>query len=61
MVPFPCCWWVTGLRILTSLELFMNAQFYCNNPCFLSAISEHPERFGKSIHNLFPMSISFEA
>ena len=52
---------VHSLRILTSLELFMNAQFYCNHPCFLSAVNEHPECFGKSIHNLLPFSVFFEA
>ena len=39
----------------------MNAQFYCDHPCFLSAVNEHPECFGKSIHNLLPFSVSFEA
>ena len=39
----------------------MNAQFYCDHPCFLSAVNQHPECFGKSIHNLLPFSVSFEA
>ena len=49
------------LRILTSLELFMNAQFYCDHPCFLSAIDEHPECFGKSVYTLLPLSVYFES
>ena len=39
----------------------MNAQFYYDHPCFLSAINEHPECFGKSIHNLLPLSVCMEA
>ena len=52
---------VHTLRILTSLELFMNAQFYCDHPCFSSVIDEHPECFGKSVRNLLPLSVSFES
>ena len=29
------------LRMLTSLELFINANFYSQHPCFLSAVNDH--------------------
>lgn len=51
---------VETMRIQTSTELFMNAEFYSQHPCFLSAVNEHSEYFGKSINNLLPMSVSFE-
>ena len=38
----------------------MNAEFYSQHPCFLSAMNEHAEYFGKSVNNLLPMSVSFE-
>ena len=48
---------VTTLRILTSTELFLNAGYYCNHPCFSSLIKEHGEHFQKSINNLLPLSV----
>ncbi len=39
----------------------MNAQFYCDHPCFSSVIDEHPECFGKSVRNLLPSSVSFQS
>ena len=52
---------VHHLRILTSLELYMNADFYAQHPCFLSAVREHSECFGKTSLNLLPLSASQEA
>ncbi len=49
---------IQTLRILTSLELFMHADFYSQHPCFLSVVNEHSEYFGKTINNLLPMSAS---
>lgn len=51
---------VNNLRVLTSIELFLNANFYSQHPCFLSAVAEHKEDFGKSLNNLLPLSVSFE-
>jgi hypothetical protein len=48
------------LRILTSIELFTNAEFYSQHPCFSSAVNEHAEHLSKSINNLLPMSVSEE-
>ena len=36
---------VNDLRMLTSLELFINANFYSQYPCFLSAVNDHHECF----------------
>lgn len=41
-------------------ELFVNAEFYSQHPCFLSAVNEDGKYFMKSINNLLPMFVSFE-
>jgi hypothetical protein len=38
----------------------MNANFYSEHPCFLSAVNEHSEYFRNSINNLLPLSVSME-
>ena len=49
---------VGTLRVSTSIELFNNAEFYSQHPCFSAVVNEHPEYFIKSINNLLPMSAS---
>ena len=49
-----------SLRVLTSIELFNNAEFYSQHPCFSAVVNEHAECFSKSINNLLPMSASEE-
>lgn len=51
---------IESLRILTSIELFTNPDFYAQHPCFSSTIDEHPEYFSISVNNLLPMSVSKE-
>ena len=34
---------------LTSSELFLNAGYYCNHPCFSSVIKERGKLFQKSV------------
>ena len=51
---------VKTLRILKSNELFLNAGYYCNPPCFFSLIKEHGKHFQKGINNLLPSSVSVE-
>ncbi|CAB4025606.1 Hypothetical predicted protein [Paramuricea clavata] len=46
--------------MLTSVELFMNANVYSEHPCFLSAVNEHSEYFWNSINNLLPLSVAME-
>ncbi|XP_028418971.1 uncharacterized protein LOC114544578 [Dendronephthya gigantea] len=48
------------LRILTSIELYLNADFYSQHPCFSSAVEEHAQYFSQSINNLLPLSVSKE-
>ena len=52
---------VQTLRVLTSLELFFNANFYSHHPCFSSVVAEHSEHFGKTINNLLPKCVSMES
>ena len=47
------------LRKLTSIELFMNANFYSQHPLFLSIVENHSE-FSDSLKNLLPLSVSQE-
>ena len=49
------------LRVLTSLELFFNANFYSHHRCFSSVVAEHSEHFGKTINNLLPKCVSMES
>ena len=51
---------VHTLRILTSLELFLNASFYSQHPCFLSVVYEHGEYFKNTASNLLPLCVSME-
>ena len=48
---------VSDLRILTSLELFFNAEFYCNHPCFLSLFDNCNGVFS-SFNSIFNMCLS---
>ena len=45
------------LRILTSIELFVNATFYSHRLSFLSPVDKHAEYFS-NINKLLPMSVS---
>ncbi|CAB4025118.1 Hypothetical predicted protein [Paramuricea clavata] len=47
------------LRKLTSIELFMNANFYSQHPLFLSIVEKHSE-FSNSLKNLLLLSVSQE-
>ena len=47
------------LRKLTSIELFMNAEFYSQHPLFSFIVEKHSE-FHNSLKNLLPWSVSQE-
>ena len=47
---------VPTLRILTSIELYINATFYSQHPCFLSVMNEHGKYF--RLKNLLPLCVS---
>ena len=49
--------WVTNLRILTSIELFLHADFYGKHPCILSVSSSHDDMFS-SVNNIFKLCLS---
>ena len=49
---------VHELRMLTSIELFLNANFYSEHSCFLSAAEEHPKNL--RLKNLSSLSVSLE-
>ena len=51
---------VQCLRILTSLELFFNSDYYPQHPFFLTLVNEHSQYF-RIIDNLLPKSISEES
>ena len=51
---------VNDLRVLTSIELYLNADFYSKHPCFEAAVNEHQEDFGRSLTNLLLLLVSFE-
>lgn len=50
---------VQNLRVLTSIELFIDAPFYSHHPCFLSAVNKHAELFS-NLNNLLPWCVSKE-
>ena len=47
------------LRVLTSLELFVNADYYYKHPCLVSIFNNHKE-ITKSYDSLFSMIISHD-
>lgn len=52
---------VESLRVMVSIELFLNANFYCNHPSFHSIFAKHKEKVCSNVNNLLPMSVSFDA
>lgn len=47
----------TELRLLCSIELFLNSEFYANHPLFLEIFSKHSDIF-VSIRSIFVISLS---
>ena len=52
---------VSDLRLLTSIELYLKAEFYSQHPYFLSAHAKHMENISQCLNNLLPMSVSKKA
>ena len=46
------------LRVMVSIELFLNAPFYASHPIFVSTFSNHEGKVSTTIKNLLPMSVS---
>ena len=54
-------WLMESLRVMVSVELFLNASLYWNHPCFVSTFSVHKQKVSTEIRNLLPMSVSVES
>ena len=52
---------VSDLQVLTSIELYLKADFYSQHPYFSSAHAKHREKVSQSFKNLLPMSVSNRA
>ena len=52
--------YVSQLRVLTSLELFFNADFYVNHPVFNILFEAHPKMFS-SVDFIFKLAVSNDA
>ena len=51
---------ITTLRLMTSIELFLNADYYCRHPCLISLFHSHKNIF-RSLSGMLAMCVSFEA
>ena len=49
------------LRVLTSIELYIKVDYYCEHPYFLSAYGKHKEKVCHSLKNILPLSVSHRA
>ena len=45
------------LRVLTSIELYIKADYYCEHPYFLSAYGKYKEKICHSLKNISPLSV----
>lgn len=52
---------VQSLRVMVSIELFLNANFYSSHPSFSSIFAKHKDKVFTSFKNILPMSVSFES
>ena len=52
---------VGDLRLMTSIELSLHADYYCVHPCFCSIFDTHRNNPFQSVSSMVTMSVSFEA
>ena len=52
---------VDDLRLMTSIELFLHADYYCKHPCFSSILDTNENNPFKSLSGMVSMCVSFEA
>ena len=52
---------IGDLRLMTSIELFLHADYYCVHPCFCSIFETHRNNSFQSVSSMVAMSVSFEA
>ena len=50
-----------NLRLLTAIELFLNADFYSQHPYFSSVFNTHGVKITHYLNNILPMCVSCEA
>ena len=46
---------------MVSIELFLNANIYCNHPSFSSIFEKQKERVCSSIDSILPISVSIDS
>ena len=49
-------WW--NLRLLTSVELFLHSNFYCQHPNLSVMYDKHKDKYFNSFKNLLCVSVS---
>ena len=49
------------LRLMTSIELFLHAEYYCKHPCLFSLYDTHKNDPFESLSGMVSMCVSFEA
>ena len=47
--------------VLTSMELYLNANFYCKHPVILSQFDKYGDQICSRFNNLLPLCVSFES
>ena len=47
--------------VLTSIELYLNANFYCKHPVLLSKFDKYGDQICSRFNNLLPLCVSFES
>ena len=52
---------VGDLRAMTSIELYLNANFYSDHPHFLSSFDKHKVSICQHLKNILPMCVSYQA
>ena len=52
---------VGDLRLMTSIELFLRADYYCVHPCFCAIFDTRRNNPFQSVSSMVAMSVSFEA
>ena len=52
---------IEELRAMTSIELYLNANFYCNHPSLLLKFDEYRDQISSSFNNILPLCASFKS
>ena len=52
---------IGDLRLMTTIELFLHADYYCVHSCFCSIFDTNRNNPFQSVSSMVAMSVSFEA